>query len=158
MKLLYYPNESLKTYCHEVKEFNTELHTNLDSMKQIMQENNGMGLAANQVGLTSRMFVMKDLKGKIWEFINPSILYEFDVQYESEGCLSFPGLFIQVKRAKQVSVEAFNRDGEKFHVVAVDKEAVCVQHEIEHLNGMTFFEGLSRQQKRDAIKYYRMKK
>lgn len=156
MKLLLYPNKSLEVYCHEVKEFNEDLHVKLDKMKKIMEESNGMGLAANQVGLTERMFVMKDLKGKIWEFVNPIIIAEFDVQYEDEACLSFPGLSVQVKRAKQVSVQAFNGMGEEFHVVAVDKEAVCVQHEIQHLNGLNFFQGLSRQQKRDAIK--RLKK
>jgi peptide deformylase len=156
MKLLHYPNKNLEVYCHEVKDFNVDLHNKLDEMQVIMTENNGMGLAANQVGLTDRMFIMRDLKGKLWEFINPLILVEFDVQYEDEACLSFPGISVQVKRAKQVSVEAFDRHGEKFHVVAVDKEAVCVQHEIQHLNGLNFFQGLSRQQKRDSVK--RLKK
>lgn len=156
MKLLYYPNIKLKEYCHDVKDFNEELHKKLDQMLPIMIENNGMGLAANQVGLSDRMFIMKDLKGKIWEFINPEVLFEYGAQYKNESCLSFPELVVQVKRPEQISIRAFDRNGEVFHVSAVEKEAICISHEIEHLNGNTFLEGLSRQQKRDAIK--RMKK
>ena len=156
MKLLTYPNKSLITYCHEVKEFNEELGKKLDQMQIIMKENNGMGLAGNQVGLEDRMFIMKDLKNKIWEFINPEIVFEDGAQYKDEGCLSFPGLVVQVKRPEQVSIKAFDRTGEQFHISAIGIEAICISHEIQHLNGMTFFEGLSRQQKRDAIK--RLKK
>jgi len=152
MNLLYYPNISLTTYCHEVKTFDHGIHIVLDNMKRIMEEANGMGLAANQVGLDLRVFIMKDLKGKIWEFVNPVIIFEDDVQYEDEGCLSFPGVVVQVKRSKQVSVKAQDRNGEWFHIGAYGKEAVCIQHEMEHLNGQTFLNGLSRQQKRDALR------
>lgn len=152
MKLLLYPNKLLETYCHEVKDFNEDLWNKLDHMKEVMQKAEGLGLAANQVGLDNRMFIMKDSKEKVWEFINPTVLMTDDIQYENEGCLSFPGVVVQVKRAKQVSVRAQDRSGEWFHVGATGKEAVCIQHEIEHLNGLTFMTNLSRQQKRDVIR------
>lgn len=152
MKLLYYPDESLNTYCQKVEVFDKDLWEKIDGMKKIMEEHDGMGLAANQVGLTDRMFIMKDLKGKIWEFINPVIIYEDDVQYEPEGCLSFPGTTVSIKRSKQVSLVAQDSMGEHFNVGAYGKEAVCIQHEIEHLDGITFLNSLSRQQKRDVLR------
>lgn len=152
MKLLYHPNQSLKIYCQEVKTFDAELHKILDEMQKVMLEEDGMGLAANQIGLDTRIFLMKDKKNKVWEFINPIIVFEDDVQYINEGCLSFPGITIQVKRAKQVSVKAKDRNGEEFHIGATDLEAVCIQHEIDHLNGVTFIDNLSRQQRRDVLR------
>lgn len=156
MKLLTYPNKSLTTYCHEIKEFNEELWKKLDEMKKIMEENNGLGLAANQCGLEDRMFIMKDLKGKIWEFVNPEIVFEDGAQYKDEGCLSFPRLTVKVKRPEQVSIKAFNGMGEQFHISAIGLEAICISHEIEHLNGNNMLHGLSRFERRDALK--RMKK
>lgn len=152
MKLLYYPDESLKTYCHEVTEFGEALVKELDQMTEIMLQNNGLGLAANQVGLIKRMFVMRDFKGKIWHFVNPVIIFDDGIQLEDEGCLSFKGLALQIQRAKQVSVKAVDGNGVEFHVAAVDREAICIQHEIEHLNGKMYIDNLPRQQKRDAIK------
>lgn len=152
MKLLLYSNPGLSVYCHEVKEFNEQLHKKLDDMLVIMDEHKGMGLSSNQVGLEDRMFIMRDLKGKLWEFINPEIIHEYDVQFADEACLSFPGITIQVQRPKQVSVKAKNRTGEEFHIIAVDKEAQCIDHEIQHLNGLTFLEGLTRQGRRDIAR------
>lgn len=152
MKLLYYPDKSLEMACVEVKDFNEDLWNKLDHMKEIMEKNDGMGLAANQVGLTERMFIMKDSKKKIWEFINPVVVFEDDVQYEAEGCLSFPGVTVSVKRFKQVTLVAQDRKGEHINVGAYEKEAVCVQHEMEHLNGITFLDKLSRQQRREVIR------
>lgn len=121
-------------------------------MLVIMDEHKGMGLSSNQCGLENRMFIMRDLKGKLHEFINPEIIYEYGVQYENEACLSFPGITIQVKRPQQVSVKAKNRHGEEFHIIAMDKEAQCIDHEIQHLQGLTFLEGLTRQGKRDVAR------
>lgn len=152
MKLLHYPNDSLNFVCKDVTKFDQELHFWLDQMKQIMVANNGMGLAANQIGLESRIFVMKDLKDKLWEFINPVILSAYDSQYENEGCLSFPGVTVQVRRPKQITIKAYDRNGEEFTIVAIDKEAVCISHEIDHLQGNTFLNRLSRQQRRDILR------
>lgn len=152
MKLLYYPNKILATTCDRVQSFDEELHKLLDDMQIVMTQNNGMGLAANQVGVLKRIFIMKDKKDKVWEFINPEIIFTDDVQYEDEGCLSFPGATVQVKRAKQVSVKAQDRNGEDFHISAYEKEAICIQHEMDHLEGKTFLDYLSRQQKRDVLR------
>lgn len=156
MKLVTYPNKALEVYCQDVKEFNQDLHDKLDAMLPIMDQHKGMGLAANQVGLDQRFFIMKDLKGKLWEFINPEVLIEFGAQMENESCLSFPGLTLQISRPEQISVRAYNRNGEEFNIGAVGKEAICIYHEIEHLNGTTFLNNLSRQQRRDVVK--RLKK
>lgn len=158
MKLLLYPNDILTKKCTDVEVFDALLHSILDEMQQIMLQSNGMGLAANQVGLELNIFIMKDLKGKVWEFINPEILSEIDAQFESEGCLSFPGLFISVKRPGQIGLRAFDRNGESFRIGAVGREAVCISHEMDHLKGKTFLDHMSRQQKRDSLKYLRIKK
>lgn len=160
MKVLKYPNPSLKRICQEVNfespnidlEYNSSINEILDQMKQVMLENNGMGLAANQVGLNYRIFIMKDLKNNIWEFINPSIIFKDDIQYLKEGCLSAPGVYIELPRAKHVTVKALNRNKEEFIVSAVDLEAVCIQHEIDHLDGIFYLDKLSRQQKRFYLK------
>lgn len=152
MKLLLYPDKSLETICTEVKDFNEDLWNKLDHMKEIMQKHDGMGLAANQIGLTERMFIMKDLKGKIWEFINPVIVFEDDIQYDEEGCLSFPGAIVNIQRAKQVTILAKDRIGFPINAGAIDREAICIQHEMEHLNGITFLNKLSRQQRREVLR------
>lgn len=143
-----YPHPNLSQPCVEVTTFDDSLHKILDEMKDIMLKHNGLGLAANQCGLLDKMFVMKDKKGKIWDFINPEILFKDDIQLESEGCLSFPGITLEIPRAKQVSVKAKDRNGVEFHVSAYEIEAVCIQHEMEHLEGKTFVDNLSRQEKR----------
>lgn len=148
IKLVYFPDEALTTVCEPVTEFGPELHAQLDAMRPIMVENNGMGLAANQVGITKRFFIMKDKKGTIYEFINPEIIEKTGTTVLNEGCLSAPGGFVQMPRAQEVFVRAQDRNGEEFKVVAVDIEAVCVQHEIEHLDGKLFYAAANRQQRR----------
>lgn len=155
MKLITYPDKSLEIVCKEVIKFNEELHKELDAMLPIMKEHNGMGLAANQVGLNKRLFLMKDLRGKLWECINPIIVAEYGVQMENEGCLSFPGITIQTNRPEQVRMKAFNRYGEEFEVGAYQIEAICVCHEIDHLNGETFLTKVSRQQRREIMKRFK---
>jgi peptide deformylase len=152
MKLVLYPDEILSKVCEEVTEFNEELHKTLDAMRDIMTKNNGIGLAANQVGIQKRFFIMQDKKGKIWDFINPRILEQDGLIQINEGCLSAPGAIVQPVRAQNVTVEAQDRDGNKFTIVAEDIEAVCIQHETDHLNGIFFLSKVNRQQRRAALK------
>jgi len=152
MKLLYYPHESLSTPCVEVIKADLDLDTVLDEMIKIMLDNQGMGLSGNQVGLNYRIFVMKDGRGRIWEFINPVLSHKYDTQFLKEGCLSLPGVTIEVPRAKQVIVTAFNRNWKEFKVGCIDIEAVCIQHEMDHLDGKFVLDGLSRQEKRSILR------
>jgi peptide deformylase len=152
MNLLFYPDKSLETKCEEVTVFDESLHHKLDKMKVLMLAHEGMGLAANQVGLTDKMFIMKDKKGTTWEFINPVISHEYDAQFEKEACLSFPGIDVQIKRFKHLVVKAQDRNDNQFVVGASDLEAICIQHEMDHLSGITFLNHLSRQQRREVLK------
>lgn len=152
MEIVKYPNDILKQVCEPVTEFGEQLHKALDEMKTIMEANAGMGLAANQVGIAKRFFIMKDLKGKIHEFINPKIVSSDGHQALEEGCLSLPGQFTTVDRPAQITVEAQDRNGEPFKIGAIELEAVCISHEIDHLDGIFYIEKLSRQQRRAILR------
>jgi peptide deformylase len=151
LKIIKYPHEVLKMICEPVTEFGHELHMYLDQMPALMESENGMGLAANQVGIIKRFFIMKDKKGNLVEFINPEIIDKDGNQQINEGCLSAPGVTVQVPRSQSITVKAQNRNGEEFIIMAVDLEAVCIQHEIDHLNGVFFLEKVNRQQRRAAL-------
>jgi peptide deformylase len=148
MNIVKYPNSILTTQCQPVEKFDKDLHELLDLMAPAMRSNNGIGLAANQVGYPWRVFIMQDKKGKIWEFINPVITESSDTVFLNEGCLSAPGVFVQIARSKTVTVVAQDRNGEQFTVMCEDLEAVCAQHEIDHLDGKFYLEKASRQQRR----------
>lgn len=147
-----YPDPILSTPCSAVVDFNSELHLLLDEMAKHMISEKGIGLAANQVGHSIRAFVMLDMKGKIWEFINPEIIDKDDHQQLDEGCLSAPGVYVQVPRAGIITIKAMNRHGEEFKVVCQELEAVCAQHEIDHLDGIFFLSKTSRNQRRQALR------
>lgn len=152
MQILKFPHPVLRQRTNPVTEFNTELHSLLDAMKVAMIANGGIGLAANQVGSSHRVFIMKDNRGKVVEFVNPEIIESEGSQFLNEGCLSGPGVYVQVARAKEVVVKAQDRNGEEFTVFCMDLEAVCVQHELDHLNGDFFIDKASRQQRRAGYK------
>jgi len=156
-KVVKYPDELLKMKCTPVESFGEKLHTILDEMYQIMKAENGIGLAANQAGYAFRGFIMTDRKGKLWEFLNPKITEREGCTQINEGCLSAPGVFVQVPRAQTITVTAQDRNGEKFTVVCEDLEAVCVQHETDHLDGIFFLEKTSRNQRRHALKVLGLK-
>lgn len=154
LKTIKYPDPILTTPCVLVPEdgFNKELHDLLDQMAVHMKSENGIGLAANQVGVAKRVFVMVADSGKLWEFINPEIVQKEGFQQINEGCLSAPGVFVSVPRAKDVLVKAQDRNGEVFTVLCFDLEAVCIQHELEHLRGEFFLDKTSRNQRRAALR------
>lgn len=152
LSIVKYPDERLLTKSQDVSDFGAALHKTLDAMWPLMEANKGIGLAANQVGITQRFFILKDEKGRRWEFINPEVVDREGNTTINEGCLSAPGAFVQVPRAQTVTVKARDRFGAEFQVVCQDLEAVCIQHEIDHLDGIFFLSKTSRQQRRAALK------
>lgn len=156
LKILPYPDERLLTTCEEVITFDSELHAVIDQMKHIMVNANGIGLAANQVGYMKRVLVMSIKIGNTLssplELINPKIVERSEKSAGlSEGCLSAPGLFYQVQtRAESIKVQYQDRFGQTHVGEYTGINAVCVQHEIDHLDGIFFFEKLNRQNRRDA--------
>ena len=108
-------------------------------MYETMLSRDGVGLAAPQVGIIKRVAVIDVGEGKI-ELVNPVIVSEEGVQNGSEGCLSVPGVFGEVERPQKVTVEAYDRNGNKFTVTGEDLLARALCHEIEHLDGKLFLE------------------
>lgn len=139
MDILKFPNPFLITATYQVTVFGDELKVLLDSMYEVMKEHNGIGLAANQVGLLHRMFVMEGPKGRI-NIVNPAIvsssIQKINVR---EGCLSAPGTFVVIPtRASWVQLCYSDETGKSNIVTLKDVHAVCVQHEIDHLDGKIF--------------------
>ncbi len=132
-------DEILTKVCKEVKVFDERLTILLDDMYETMLSRDGVGLAAPQVGIIKRVAVIDTGDGKI-ELVNPVIVSEEGTQNGSEGCLSVPGVFGEVERPQKVTVEAFDRNGNKITVTGEDLLARALCHEIEHLDGKLFLE------------------
>jgi peptide deformylase len=146
-KIIKYPDPILRKKCEEVRGVTEEIRSLGFEMIEIMTENEGIGLAAPQVGELKRIIVVQTEKGSEI-FINPKIIKKSkETIINEEGCLSFPGLFLKIKRAKEVEIEALNERGEKIQVRAEGLPARIFQHEIDHLDGILFIDRLSFWQK-----------
>lgn len=130
-------DEVLRKKCVAVEEFNDDLRSLLDDMKQTLADAKGAGLAAPQVGKSLRVFVV-DVDEGYFEFVNPVILGSSGSQYGVEGCLSVKGKWGDVKRPRKVTVEAYDRYGKKFKIVARDFFAKAISHENDHLDGILY--------------------
>ena len=120
-----------------VEKFDQRHHELLEDMVETMYEGDGVGLAAPQIGVLRRIFVMDVGEGPL-AFINPEIMEEDGEQEGPEGCLSLPGLFGIVSRPQKVRVRAQDREGVFFEITAEDLAARCVCHENDHLDGILF--------------------
>ena len=127
----------LKKKCREVTVFDDKLWVLLDDMYETMQNSNGVGLAAPQVGILRRVAVIDIGEGPI-ELINPVITSMKGKQREVEGCLSAPGQWGYVTRPAKVKVTAMNRHGKEFKIEGTELLARALCHEIDHLNGIIF--------------------
>lgn len=142
----------LKKVCRPITKFDDRLATLLDDMKDTLLDANGLGLAGPQVGMMRRLFIClddrdmpeevpADYEYKFIEFINPEIIEKSAEEEELyEGCLSFPGHNGSIKRAKHVKAKAQDRHGEWFEMEADDMLARCIQHENNHLDGITIMD------------------
>ena len=140
------PNKILRQISQPVESVGKEEKKQMDDMIETMYANNGVGLAATQVGLDKRIFVM-DVSGSANTplcFINPEIIAKNDeTRKGEEGCLSVPGFSAEVERATWVKVKALNKQGKIFELEAEGLMAVCIQHELDHLEGKLFIDYLS---------------
>lgn len=136
-----HPDPILREKTVPVKNVNQHIIKLLDDMAETMYAAEGVGLAAPQVGVSKRVAVIDvgDENGLI-ELINPEIISKNGEQIGPEGCLSFPGLVAEVRRAKKCKVRALNRYGEEFELEGEDLLARALQHEIDHLNGVLFID------------------
>lgn len=150
-----YGDPILTKKAEQVTEFDEKLRKLIDDMFETMYGAPGVGLAAPQVGVLKRLFVMdcssgKDKKQKV-VLINPVIQTEEGEQTGDEGCLSFPGIYLEVKRPQRVVVQALDIDGSELTLDVMDLQARCVSHETDHLDGELFISYIS-PLKRDLTK------
>ncbi|WP_053366144.1 peptide deformylase [Bacillus sp. FJAT-27245] len=151
-KLVYYPAEILEQACTEIGKFDKKLGKLLDDMYETMIEFDGVGLAAPQIGQPVRVAIVDidDEMGTI-EMVNPKILSSAGEQTGVEGCLSFPGLYGEVKRPSHVKIEAQDRKGRSFTLEAEGFLARAIQHEIDHLDGVLFTSKVTRYLEEDEL-------
>jgi len=129
--------ELLRKKSREVEVIDKRIITLLDDMKETMEDANGVGLAAPQVGVLKKVVVINIGEGPI-ELINPVIVYQKGEQCNEEGCLSIPGRSGKVKRPERVIVRALDRNGETFELEAEGLLAIACCHEIDHLSGVVY--------------------
>jgi peptide deformylase len=154
LTVLEYPDKRLRNIAQPVTTIDATLARIVNDMFETMYQERAVGLAAIQVDIKLRIMVMdasEDGQSPICA-INPEIIQRSGRQYEHEGCISFPGLYDKVERAGAVTLRAQNQQGEVFELEAQDLLAVCIQHELDHLDGVLFIDHLSR------LKQERMKK
>lgn len=135
----------LRRKCRKVRKIDKEIRKIIVNMVQTMEKEQGIGLAAPQVGILKKIIVVRtDLKNqRILALINPKIVKKSRLRERlEEGCLSFPGIFLEIKRAKEIRVKAININGEKVSLKAKGVLARIIQHEIDHLNGILFYNRL----------------
>lgn len=153
LNVLIYPDDHLKVVCEPVTEVNDAIRKIVDDMFDTMYQEEGIGLAAPQVDILQRIITIDvegDKKNQL-VLINPEILVSEGETGIEEGCLSIPGFRALVPRKEKVKVRALDRDGKEFTLDADGLLAICIQHEIDHLNGILFVDYLS-QLKRQRIK------
>ena len=150
--ILKYPDPRLREAAKPVAEITPEILNLIEDMAETMYDAPGCGLAANQIGVGLRIFVIdtaaEDEPSDLRVFINPEILELDGQQVWEEGCLSFPGATEEIKRAEHVKVKALDRDGKEFTLEAEGLLAVAIQHENDHLNGVLMIDKLSALKKR----------
>jgi peptide deformylase len=145
LEILKFPDDRLRKKAGLVQTVDDAVRDIIDNMLETMYEAPGVGLAATQVNIHRRIIVIdvSEEKNAPLALINPEIIYTEGTEESQEGCLSVPEIYESVTRAEKVKVRALNRDGEFFEVIADELLAVCIQHEIDHLNGKLFVDYLS---------------
>lgn len=153
LDVLIYPDENLAKVCEPVATVDEALNKFIDDMFDTMYDHEGIGLAAPQVNVLKRVVTI-DIEGDKTNqivLINPEILESSGETGIEEGCLSIPGCRALVPRKEKVKVKALNRQGEEFILDADGLLAICIQHELDHLNGVLFVDHIS-QLKRQRIR------
>ncbi len=145
LQILQYPDERLHTIAKKVVQVNDVTRKLVKNMAQTMYAAPGVGLAATQVDVHEQIIVVdvSETHDELRVFINPEILCRSGEQEGEEGCLSVPGIYENVRRADKVTVRALDQHGETFTLEAEGFLAVCIQHEMDHLQGKVFVEYLS---------------
>lgn len=145
LNILHFPDPRLRTVAEPVKQVDDVIRRLADDMLETMYAAPGIGLAASQVNVHKRVVVIdiSEEKNRPLCLVNPEILQLEGIEEMEEGCLSVPGVYERVQRANRVRIRALDRDGQSFELEADGLLAVCIQHEIDHLDGVLFLDHLS---------------
>jgi peptide deformylase len=147
LEILKYPDPRLRQVAKAVEQVTEETRRIAESMAETMYAANGCGLAAPQVGIDARIFVIdvasEEETSELLVFINPEIVSTDGVQTWEEGCLSFPGATEEIRRAERVKVKALDQFGKPFELEATGLLAIALQHENDHLNGVLMIDKLN---------------
>ncbi len=139
LKIHTWPDKILKKSCNRVEKFDYQIKNTFDEMYRLMKKSQGIGLAANQVGLDLSLIVI-EVRDKIFRLVNPRIIKKEGAIKFEEGCLSFPGLTLEIKRGRKVWVSALDEEGDPLDIEAEGILSVVFQHEIDHINGVVFID------------------
>lgn len=156
LKILQYPHKALREPTHQVTHFDDALRQHIQQMLSLMYEDQAVGLASTQVGLTYRLFVMdvSPQQNQPECFINPEIIESTGSKLYEEGCASFPGIYAKVLRADTITVQYYDEFGVLKTQKANGLAANCIQHELDHVNGILFIDRLSKLKKMMMLKKY----
>jgi peptide deformylase len=145
LEIVKYPDERLHTRAAAVAQVDDEIRELIADMAQTMYAAPGIGLAATQVDVHKQIIVIdiSETRDQLHVFVNPVLTRAEGEQRREEGCLSVPGVYDTVERAERITVQALNRDGEPLTLDAEGLLALCIQHEMDHLQGKVFVEYLS---------------
>ncbi|PAO30541.1 peptide deformylase [Vibrio vulnificus] len=145
LQVLTFPDDRLRTVAKPVEKVTPEIQKIVDDMIETMYDEEGIGLAATQVDIHQRIIVIdiSESRNEPMVLINPEILEKRGEDGIEEGCLSVPGARALVPRAAEVTIKALDRDGNEFTLEADDLLAICIQHELDHLQGKLFVDYLS---------------
>ncbi|MCU7810217.1 MAG: peptide deformylase [Candidatus Thiodiazotropha sp. (ex Notomyrtea botanica)] len=145
LDILHFPDPRLRNKAKPVAEVDDSIRRLIDDMLETMYEAPGIGLAATQVNVAKQLVVidLSEDKNEPLCLINPEIIEKDGIEQMEEGCLSVPGIYEKVTRANHIRLRALDRDGNPFEMEAEDLLAVCIQHELDHLEGKLFVDYLS---------------
>ncbi len=145
LTVLEFPDKRLRTKAKEVAVFDKKITTLVDDMFETMYDFKGVGLAATQINVHQRVIVIdvSEEKDAPLCLINPEIIEKQGTEESEEGCLSVPGFFENVTRAEKIKIKALDKQGESFELEADELLSVCIQHEIDHLDGKLFVDYIS---------------
>lgn len=145
LQILTFPDPRLRLKAQPVSEVNDAVRRMVDDMFETMYAAPGIGLASTQVNIQKQIIVIdvSEDKSEPLVLINPEVLEKRGIEQMEEGCLSFPDVYAQVERANEIRIRALDRDGKAFELDTGGLLAVCIQHELDHLEGKLFVDYLS---------------
>ena len=147
-----YPDVALKMTARPVEEFDDELRRLVERMKLLMEDANGIGLAATQVGVLQRLFVFHAAEGEVVAVVNPEIVARSEeTEFDDEGCLSIQGVLVPVERATSVKLVGRDENGDEVEYELEDIYARAAQHENDHLDGVLIIDKTTPEARREAL-------